>query len=555
MKTIINTKLIGFLVIMFIGLGCTKLDDSVYSEFVANKYEYQTGDLARIVGRAYLQLRYISYANWDGLSLNDESSDDVTFCVKPWGWNGSEIFLHKHTWTYQTSHFYQAWLKTYAGVNLTNKAIEQVSNNIFSLTEEEQTKVLSELRVLRAFYYYILCDYFGNVPIVTEYSVPAGYTPQQNTRVEVYNFIVTEILESLPNLSEDKATMYGRFNKFAAYSLLARMYLNAEVYNGTQEWQKCIDACDEVIESGKYSLSANQVDCFIRYNEKSNENIFAIPFDEIKATGDELVHKALIGTHALVYRTINGGGWGGINMIPQFINLFDSDDERLKANYVQGPQINSYTGQVLQTSFVKIEPFIITNDLPSVDFTVNENDGFKPGKIQYYLGMNANNLDNDLPIFRYAMILMMKAECLLRLGNSGAAAELVTQVRTRNFTMTPGKALVTAADLLLGSNYDYGVREIGTIVNGQVKVVEDITHEGGSDIVFGRMLDELGMEFDQEGYRRQDLIRFKTTSGQSVYTSKSWLSHRADNNSKFNLFPIPQQHMQENPNLKQNPGY
>lgn len=543
------------LTILVFETGCTKMDDRVYSEIVASKYVYGEADLARIVGKAYQQLRFIAYGSFNGLSLNDETADDVTYCVKPWGWNGGEIYLHKHTWTAQQGNFNDCWTKCFSGINGTNKAIEQVEQNVFVLTNDQQKVMLAELKVLRAYYYYILCDYFGSIPIVEKFSVPEGYIPVQNSRSEVYNFIVKEITDAIPFLNEETTKMYGRFNKFGAYALLARIYLNAEVYKGTPEWQKCIDACDAIINTGKYKLTGRQVDNFVLNNENSVENIFVVPYDEKKANGSDLVHKALNGQHQQVYKTYNGGAWGGINMIPQFISTFDPDDERLKVNYVQGPQYNGYTGELMKTSFVIIEPFVITNTLPSVDFTINENNGFRPGKVQYYMGMNANCMGNDLPIFRYAMVLMMKAEAMLRLGNSTNAAQLVTQVRARNFINTPEKAIVTGADLQKGSVYDYGMREIKTVINGQEKVKENITHEGGDDIVFGRMLSELGWEFDQEGVRRQDMIRFKTASGNSVFTSKSWLSHKADNNSKYNLFPIPQEQLQKNANLKQNTGY
>jgi len=131
----------------------------------------------------------------------------------------------------------------------------------------------------------------------------------------------------------------------------------------------------------------------------------------------------------------------------------------------------------------------------------------------------------------------MKAESLLRNGDADAAAALVTQVRQRNFTEHPEKALVTGADLLKGSAYDYGVRDH-----------LNQTKEGGADIQYGRFLDELGWEFTQEDRRRQDLIRFK------VFTKKSWFSH-TPNGDYRELFPIPRTEINKNGNLQQNHGY
>jgi hypothetical protein len=181
------------------------------------------------------------------------------------------------------------------------------------------------------------------------------------------------------------------------------------------------------------------------------------------------------------------------------------------------------------------KPLAFVNEVPGVDQS-EEIHGFRLGKFE--IKKNANvQLSNDWPLFRYADILMMEAESLLRKGNAAEAAALVTQVRQRNFTDHPEKAIVTAADLLKGSAYNYGLRNH---LNQTV--------EGGDDVEYGRFLDELGWEFAQEGRRRQDLIRF------NVFTKKSWFSH-TPNGDYRKLFPIPRIEMNKNANLKQNDGY
>lgn len=177
---------------------------------------------------------------------------------------------------------------------------------------------------------------------------------------------------------------------------------------------------------------------------------------------------------------------------------------------------------------------IYTNEVASIDESAMYS-GYRWGKFEYEVG-STNRLSNDWPMFRYADILLMKAESLIRSGQSGAGA-LVTKVRERAFKDNPAKATVSDADLLEGSVYDYGRRD-----------TYETTNEGGADIQYGRFLDELGWEFTQEGRRRQDLIRF------GVFTTKSWLSHDASNNNR-NLYPIPNKAILTNSNLKQNPGY
>lgn len=132
---------------------------------------------------------------------------------------------------------------------------------------------------------------------------------------------------------------------------------------------------------------------------------------------------------------------------------------------------------------------------------------------------------------------MMKAECLLRTGKADEAAAIVTQVRERAFKSDPAKAVVTGNELMQGSVYDYGLRN--HLASSE---------EGGEDIVYGRFLDELGWEFNQEGRRRQDLIRF------GVFTKKSWFSHAPNGENKA-LFPIPTKALESNGNLTQNQGY
>ena len=162
------------------------------------------------------------------------------------------------------------------------------------------------------------------------------------------------------------------------------------------------------------------------------------------------------------------------------------------ANYIQGQQY-TYSGEILKRS-IDGKPLIYTVDVPSIDQS-DVDDGFRWGKFEYATGIT-NRLSNDWPLLRYADVLMMKAESLMRLGKSGAGA-LVTQVRERAFKNEPEKAQVTDAELMGGSVYDYGRRDS-----------YKTEHDGGTDIKYGRFLDELGWEFCQEGRRRQDMIRF-----------------------------------------------
>jgi hypothetical protein len=383
---------------------------------------------------------------------------------------------------------------------------------------------------------------YGNVPIVDKFNVPAGYLPPQNTRKQVYDFIMKEITTNIPLVSAaNDQTTYGKFNQWAGHTLLAKMYLNAEVYTGTPAWDKCIVECDAIINSAlttKFILESNQRNVFITENQNSKEIIFALPFDSkyVADWNSFDVHMQTLEPENQATYNLESSPWGGVCAVPQFISTFDTTDARYIDNYIKYQQFAANGDKLYATmgAFTG-KPLSYRNYVAGVDIS-DEVDGFRLGKFEIAMGAT-NRLSNDWPLFRYADVLMMKAESLLRNGNADAAAILVTQVRQRNFKLNPAKAIVTGADLLKGSSYDYGLR------NHLIS-----TTEGGADIRFGLFLDELGWEFNQEARRRSDMIRF------GAFTKKSWLSHSPNGDYRA-LYPIPGTEIAKNSNLKQNPGY
>ena len=179
-------------------------------------------------------------------------------------------------------------------------------------------------------------------------------------------------------------------------------------------------------------------------------------------------------------------------------------------------------------------PLDYVNHVNSIDGS-EENQGLRWGKFEYAQGIT-NRLSNDFPLLRYADVLLMKAEALLRTGRADEAARLVTEVRRRNFADHPEKAAVSGSQLEGTTCYDYGRRD------------DSRTTHDGAQVKYGRMLDELGWEFSQEGRRRQDMVRF------GVFTTRAWFSHDASDATR-NLYPIPNRQILTNGKLKQNPGY
>lgn len=518
----VNIHILAIAGLLLSAVSCTKLDPETFSEIADETIVYTEADTTAVIGPAYTALRPLM-AGWMGyFDLQEESGDAIITPARPNGWydGGTYQRMHRHSWTAQDGQPWTLWNNAYNGIVYANRAISLISTGRLPVSQARES-LLAELKVLRAYYYYLLCDNFGNVPVVTDFDNLA--LPAQSKRQAVYDTIVRDLTAGIPLLRESAGkSMYGRFNKWAAKTLLARVYLNAQVYTGTAAWQQCLQQCEEVIASGAYLLEPNYRDNFRTNNQNSRELILTVPYDEINATGNVIHMKTLDPKSQQVF-AMEAQPWGGNCAVPQFIDTYDAEDSRLKDTWLQGPQKTPAGVEVID----------YVNYVESIEKSAS-NQGYRVGKYEIRRGAKAA-LSNDFPIFRYADVLMMKAECLLRTGQSAAAAALVTQVRQRAFAGT-AKATVTAADLLKGSSYKYGYWVKGDITELQ----------GGNDIPYGRFLDELGWEFAAEAHRRQDLIRF------GVFTKKKWFQHRPNGENRT-VFPIPQEEINKNPGLVQNP--
>ena len=525
-KTKLNSKLIVLSVIAFFSLqSCTNLDEEVFSEITEKSFTPSQDDIIALEASAYTPLRYIM--GWQGLfDLQEEPGDMFVTPTRPNGWDDGGTYkrMHFHTWNDTQWQPRNTWLTCYNGINNINRVISQIQSGSLPIDEAQGSAAIAEMRALRALYYSILIDTHGNVPILTDFS---DEIPSQSTRAEVYNFIVSELTEVIPSLSETvDQTTYGRLTKWGAYQILARVYLNAEVYTGTPAWDKCIEACNEIINSGKYTLDPNYRDIFKTQNQNSPEIVFAVPYDEIYARGWNAHMKMLTPSHRDVFN-MQAQPWGGSSCNPQFIDSYEDGDKRLADTWLMGPQLDADTGEVL---------FTMVKEMPSI-YGCGMYQGFRCHKYEIKAGAKAD-LSNDFPYFRYTDVLMMKAESLLRTGNSEEAAQLVTQVRMRSFD-DPEKATVTGAELMGDTTVKYGtLAEDGSIADPGDQ----------TPVKYGRFLDELGWEFAAEARRRTDMIRF------GVYQTKSWYNHTPQG-TYTTLFPIGLEELNTNPNLTQNAGY
>jgi len=518
--------------------GCTDLVENPTSEITEENFEPSERDIPNLVAPVYTPLRSFMSCCYPYVGMQDESADVSVKPLRPGGtWGGPYLPWHRHNWA--PNHFYVGnfdrtgnWEVFFNGINAANRVLSQVESGEIPIEGEPRAKLVAELKVARAFYYMLLMDNFGNVPIVTSFDTEEP--PEQSSRQEVYDFVVQQLTDNIPNLSEtvDQST-YGRFNKWAGKMVLAEVYLNAGVYRGdvrdvdagqNGEWEKVIQVTNDIINTGRYQLEPDYRASFVRENQSSDEIIFAIPYDEVQAGGNTM-HMSNLTSEARQAFDMRASPWGGASGQPQFTGSYDEKDQRLEDSWItgtlRGPQGDSVT--------------TYRRNIPRLTDT-EYTDGYKSEKYEIYEGLQVSS-DVDMPFYRYAETLLMKAEALLRTGRGDQAAEIVTQVRERSFE-DPADATVTASELKQPSVVNWGIWLDG-------EVVEPDT---GPEIKYGRFMDELGWEFAMEGHRRQDMIRF------GAFTTKSWFRHEASESYK-RLFPIPIVALDTNPNVNQNPGY
>lgn len=485
--------------------SCTDLNENVYDKYSANDFYASPEGSEAALASVYAQIP----GNWDGVGyagadngwydLNCMSTDEQVVPHRNTGdWQLEFALLYQREWLPSNYIIGNTWRWLYRSVFLANLAIEQLTE-----AEADESKI-AEAKVLRAFFYYMLIDDFGNVPFFTENNLSVDQIPQESRSV-IFDFILQELEDNVELLTEAKGgNFYGRFNKWAGYALLAKLYLNAEVYTGNAMWNECITACDKVSEGG-YTLHSGAEDASLPLGSKYYELFGDVcPDDEtvlaIYTTAD------IVGRNIFTIRSLGGadgtllvgyGAWNGTVVPQDYIEQYDAEDVRIRqfrygAN-PNGPQPAGFINYALE----------VTN---LTDPGADRNAGARNLKFWPVPPMNSGGASNDFPIYRYADIMLMKAECLVRTGHAADAKTYVDQIRER------AGLNALAADPTLDDIYL-----------------------------------ERGFELNWEGHRRQDMIRFGT------FTLEHGLVPAAS--EKFELYPIPTSALNANPNLVQNPGW
>jgi starch-binding outer membrane protein, SusD/RagB family len=512
MRNLITYTFIASLV--FGATACTNLDEELKGSFTqpfdpsnpgvgiknnVNKAQPNDG-----LGGAFSILLNGTATNGGFFAIQEGGTDEAVITQKGGDWfdGGLYIRMHHHEYSPQTWSINGAWNDAYNGVFQCNTLLAKAETTV---------PLKAQLRTLRAYYYWRLLDAFGNVKLYVTPNVDVA----QSNRTTVYNFVESELLAAIPDLPAGKQE-YGRLNKAGAWALLSRLYLNAKVYTGTEQYQKAIDAADAVISTGLYSLDPKYAKVFAPDNVENPEHIFVAPFDESTGQGATWAQMTLHYPSQLTYQ-LQEQPWNGFSTLEDFYNSYDANDERRAANFIAGPQYDISGNPILDLAFDKADP-----DGPEINYTpfINQlapngsrQGGARFGKFSFKIGQG-NNMDNDFPLLRLGEVILNKAEALARKNGFGdaTALTLVNQIRAR-----------AKADPL------------GTLT-------EDV------------FLAERGRELFVEALRRTDLIRF------GAYND-AWWEKQPDANNHVNIFAIPIEQMQLNGSagvtfpLTQNPGY
>ncbi len=416
--------------------------------------------------------------------------------------------MHSMTWNASNPFVAAIYYRIFNVIAVSNEFIknttdEKLSSNGIAGNDLTEAKYMrAEARFLRAQSYYHALDLFGNVPYVTETTDIINTPPPRIVRAELFKYVESELLACANELKDARTNEYGRADKAAAWALLARLYLNAQVYTGTARYTDCITYCNKVISAG-YALKTNYASLFMADNNVSNpEVILSVNYDgtSTRTYGGStfMVHAAVGGSMPASQFGINGG-WGGLRTTKAFVNLFTPNDQR--GNFYtngQNLEINNVSTFTDGYAFIKYKNIKFSNGAPGSD-------------------ASGDFVDADIPLYRLADIYLMYGESVARGGSGGSTATALGYVN----------ALRTRA----------GANTVGSI---------------NTDF----FLDERARELSWEATRRTDLIRYgKFTSSSYLWPWKGGVKDGKAVEDYRNLFPIPANDIVANPNLIQNPGY
>ena len=521
--------------------GCTDLDMSPNSQYTEDPSQ-NSGVDPMIVVEAKMADVYYHLAGTLGRRYMEAqclASDEFTSLAFAGGYYDSGTYAHQALHCSSPNDASIGWYDDVtAGITKANTILEELGSGA-------SAQMKAPARAIRAYYTWILMDSYGDTPILDKVQAEGSVVPR-SSRKEVAEWIESELNDIIPVLTDDVTeNTYGKPTKWMAEALLAKLYINWPVYTAESVDQydaataanpkldACIAACDDIINSGKFNLGS--VDYLHKFSYdngwKVEDFIYAIPYDAINRQGMQYARPRTFKDMKNLLPNVYGStdkftqSFGG-NMVvtPEFAKLFSLDGDIRNLSILRGDVYVRDPKTLRPTT----EPFMykgnqvhFTEDitLAKKDNTIevgNDANAYQQGchSIKWFTTPadynNGRNQSNDLPIFRYADILLMKAEALTRQGSSGAKA-LFNQIRS--YAGAP------------------------TIAN---------------EPTLQEIYDERGREFFDENWRRNDMIRFGHYEDEFFPHYKDFPDASFD--KRHRIFPVPQNTINLN-GWEQNPGY
>ncbi|MBC7922252.1 MAG: RagB/SusD family nutrient uptake outer membrane protein [Ferruginibacter sp.] len=520
--------------------ACADLDVDVESELTPANFPKTPDQLIAATGPLYSQLSAANGSNGGNSyatnywRLQELSTDAAIMPARGGNFDdgGQYRFLHKHTWNLDHPTVRNVWEWGFGGINIANRLLATFEGAPENAAKRE---TIAQVRTMRALFYFYMMDLYGNVPIVKNFG-EAGLPPTA-PRAEVFAYVESELKEAIPNLSETTGTLtYGRPTKFLAFALLAKMYLNAEYYLNQPRYPEAVAMADNILTSNRYVLSTDYSAIFRPDNGPAiTETIFAAVYDANLIKGNAMtrwtLNQGLAAKFGVTYVASNI-----MSTLPDFYYKFNLAGDVRNDTWVAGKQFNldgtpilirttnrglnqTYSGPDPAAAInwhLDLTPVILLENEATMD-TGNDLQSQTQGarSIKYFPDPNASTdryQNNDMPVFRLADVLLMKAEAILRGAPATAVnGELQTPLVLVNKLRTRAKApLATSIDL-------------------------------------NELLDERARELSWEGWRRNDLIRY----GQ--FEQKWGFKDNADVTRR--IYPVLASELSLNPGLRQNPGY
>lgn len=466
---------------------------------------------------------------------NTLTTDEAIIPIRGGNWYDGGLWenMYDHTWTATDTDLYNVWKYLYKVIVLSTKSLETIEKHKALLTEQQRVDYAAEVRAVRAMYYYYAMDMFGRIPILQS-STQKTADIRQSNRSDVFWYVVKELQDVAPLLANEHSNLqgnyYGRVTRPVAWFLLAKLSLNAEVYtdddwtdssrpdgktimfdidgNKKNAWQTCVHYCDLITAAG-YTLEADYTKNFAVHNEGSTENIFTIPLDKILYLNE--FHYLFRSRHYA-----HGGAYSGASengtcatLHTMAVNGFGTEtpDARLDMNFYTGKvEVDGKYVTLDDGTPLEYKPLAVEKNLTASPYLETAGARMKKYEVDRTAYSDGRMPDNDIVLYRYADVLLMKSEAKVRNGESGD--EEMNAVRSR-----------------------VGMPSISATLDN--------------------LLNERLLELVWEGWRRQDMIRFGTYCKQyDIHTPSE-----ADKKGYTTVFPIPEKAHELNPNLKQNPGY